>query len=107
MKRAVCIATISATMLGSLPYSAPLMAYAKSMSAEVDSTGACLLYTSIPMYTDKQIAEDDAAQLEKTVGDLSSVMTDFTLPVKGDKGSVITWESDKMCIRDSCKMHTA
>ena len=49
----------------------------------------------IPMYTDKQIAEDDAAQLEKTVGDLSSVMTDFTLPVKGDKGSVITWESDK------------
>ena len=22
-------------------------------------------------------------------------MTDFTLPVKGDKGSVITWESDK------------
>ena len=54
--------------------------------------------TVIPQYTDKQIAEYDAEQAVKAVGDLSAVMSDLTLPVKGERGSTITWSSDNAAI---------
>ena len=77
MKRAVCIATISATMLGSLPYSAPLMAYAKSMSAEVDSTGAA---APIPIEGAVTYDLSDASLIiEKTVLDIFGEKQNFQI----------------------------
>ena len=54
--------------------------------------------TVIPAYTDKQNAEYDADWVAKEVGDLSSVMSDLTLPVEGARGSAITWSSDNAAI---------
>ncbi len=77
MKRAVCIAAISATMLGSLTYSAPLMAYAKSMSAEVDSTGAA---APIPIEGAVTYDLSDASLIiEKTVLDIFGEKQNFQI----------------------------
>lgn len=48
--------------------------------------------TVVAEYSDKQIAEHDAAAALEAIGDLSAVMTDITLP-QAEWGSDITWES--------------
>ncbi len=49
--------------------------------------------TVLAAYTDQQNAEYDAEKAAAALGDLTAVMSDFTLPVLGERGSAITWES--------------
>lgn len=54
--------------------------------------------TVLAEYTDKQIAEHDAAAALEALGDLSAVMSDITLP-EAEWGSTITWESTNPAIK--------
>lgn len=49
-------------------------------------------------YTDQQSADYDAEELAGALGDLSAVMSDLTLPVKGELGSSITWTSENSAV---------
>ncbi len=53
--------------------------------------------TVLAEYTDKQIAEHDAAAALEALGDLSAVMSDIALP-SAEWGSEITWESTNPAI---------
>ena len=54
--------------------------------------------TVLAEYTDQQRADLDAESLKETMGDLSTVTADFTLPKVGELGSVITWESTNSAV---------
>lgn len=55
--------------------------------------------TVVAQYTDQQRADKDAAELRKSMGDLSAVTADITLPATGSLGSVVQWASANPAIK--------
>ncbi|MBO5373266.1 MAG: glycoside hydrolase family 127 protein, partial [Lachnospiraceae bacterium] len=54
--------------------------------------------TVLAAYSDEQNAQYDADKAVESLGDLSAVMGELTLPTVGEKGSSITWESTNSAI---------
>ncbi len=55
--------------------------------------------TVLAQYTDQQIADKDAAEIRKNMGDLSAVTADIVLPASGSLGSVVQWASTNPAIK--------
>lgn len=54
--------------------------------------------TVLAQYSDQQVVEHDAKALKESIGDLSAVTEDFSLPIRGEWGANIIWSSDNSAI---------
>lgn len=56
------------------------------------------LVTVLSQYSDAQVVEHDVQALREAIGDLSAVAEDIILPLRGEWGSSIRWESSASAV---------